>query len=99
MYEEKHMKSLIPGTAVRVVLAVFLAAFSYALSPCGQAQSGPKESRPPAPRAFNTPQEAADALINAEASYDVPTLFEIFGAEGRDFKSSPDPVRNTSIAA
>ena len=97
--EEEYMKSLIPGTAVRVMLAVFFATFLSALSPCGQAQSGAKESRPPVPRAFNTPQQAAEALINAAASYDVPTLLEIFGPDGKDFISSSDPVRDKSIAA
>src|SRR3977135_2308632 len=92
------MKSLIHGNAGRVSLAVFFSAFLCALSPCGQAQSGAKESRPPVPRAFNTPQQAAEALINAAASYDVPTLLEIFGPDGKDFISSSDPVRDKSIA-
>jgi hypothetical protein len=99
MYEEKHMKSLVPGTAVRVVLAAFFAALSCALAPFGQAQSGPQESRPLAPRAFNTPQQAAEALINAAASYDVPTLLEILGPDAKDFISSSDPVHDKSIAA
>ena len=93
------MKSLIPGTAVRVVLAVCFAASSFAVSPFGQAQSGPKESRPLAPRAFNTPQQAAEVLIKAAASYDVPTLLEMFGPDGKDFISSSDPVHDKSIAA
>ena len=97
--EEEYMKSLIPRTAVRVMLAVFLAGFSCTFSPRGQAQSGPKESQPFAPRAFNTPQQAAEALINAAETYDVSALLEIFGPDGKDFISSSDPVHDKSIAA
>jgi len=97
--EEEYMQSLIYGNAVRVILAVFFSAFSCALMPFGQARSGAKESGPPAPRAFDTPQQAAEALITAAASYDVPTLLEIFGPDGKDFISSSDPVHDKSIAA
>src|ERR1700751_1327466 len=93
------MKSLIPGTAVCVILAILCLALSCALTPCGQAQSGPKDSRSPAPRAFNTPQQAAEALINAAENYDVPTLLAIFGPDGKDFIASSDPVHDKSIAA
>jgi len=93
------MKSLIPGAALRVMLTVFFTALSFALPPSGEPQSGPKESRPVAPRAFNTPQQAADALINAAGSYDVSTLLEILGPGSKDFISSSDPVHDKSLAA
>ena len=97
--KEEYMKSLFAKTAGPVVLGVFFVAFSCAFSLCAQAQSGPKESRPLAPRAFNTPQQAAEALINAAETYDVPSLLEIFGPDGKDFISSSDPVHDKSIAA
>jgi hypothetical protein len=96
--EEGYVNSLIPRTAARIVLAVLFVAFSF-FSPCGQAQSGPKESRPLAPQAFNTPQQAAEALINAAETYNVSTLLEIFGPDGKDFISSSDPVHDKNIAA
>lgn len=33
---------------------------------------------------FNTPEQAADALVNAAETFDVPALTEIFGAAGDD---------------
>jgi hypothetical protein len=49
--------------------------------------------------AFDTPQQAAEALTRAAESYDVPTLLAIFGPDGKDFVSSSDPVHDKSIAA
>jgi hypothetical protein len=49
-------------------------------------------------KTFPTPQEAADALITSTANYDVDTLLQIFGPDGKDFVSSADPVRDKSYA-
>jgi hypothetical protein len=61
-----------------------------------QAQKAPAQA---SPRAFDNPQQAAEALIRATETYDVPALIEIFGPNGKDFISSADPVRDKSIAA
>ena len=52
------------------------------------------------PKAFDTPQQAAEALIKAAGDYDVPELMAIFGPDGEDFIESADPVRdkNNGIA-
>ena len=50
-------------------------------------------------RTFATAKEAADALIKASESYDVPALTAIFGPEGEDLVSSADPVRDKNNAA
>ena len=58
-------------------------------------------SAPPAKeqaKGFTTPQLAADALIKAAETYDVPALLEIFGPEGKDLVASADPVRDKSRA-
>jgi DUF2950 family protein len=52
-----------------------------------------------AQKAFNTPQQAAEALIQAVGGYDVSALLEIFGPDGKDFVASADPVHDKSIAA
>ena len=93
------MNTRIPGTALRFTLAILCTLLFCILSPFDQSQSGAQESRPPGPRAFSTPEQAAEALINAAESYDVATLLEIFGPDGKDFISSSDPVRDKSIAA
>jgi hypothetical protein len=99
MNKDECMKSGIPGTGVRFMLAIFVTAVSCFLAPFGHTRSGPKESGPPGPRAFTTPQQAAEALISAAETYDVATLLAIFGPEGKDFISSSDPVQDKSIAA
>lgn len=47
-----------------------------------------------AARRFDTPQQAADAVIAAAADYDVSALMAIFGPDGRDFVSSGDQVQD-----
>ena len=51
------------------------------------------------PKAFATPQQAAEELIKAAADYNVPELMAIFGPDGEDFVSSADPVRDKNNAA
>jgi hypothetical protein len=63
-------------------IAVFLCAL-----PLGAADAA-------AQRTFHTPQQAADALVEAAAAEDVPALLAIFGPEGKDFVNSGDPVED-----
>ena len=51
-------------------------------------------------KAFNTPEEAAEALILAAEGFDVPALKEILGPDGVDLVVTEDPVqgRNQSAA-
>jgi hypothetical protein len=51
------------------------------------------------PKAFATPQEAADELIKAASAYDVPQLLAIFGPDGKDIVSTADPVQDKNNAA
>jgi Protein of unknown function (DUF2950) len=55
-------------------------------------------SAAPAPRTFSTPQEAADALIDAAEKFDVPALEEIFGPGGKDIIHTGEPARDQEIA-
>jgi Protein of unknown function (DUF2950) len=47
---------------------------------------------------FNTPKEAADSLIQAAESYDVPALEKILGPGSADLVSSQDPVADKNKA-
>src|SRR5437868_4377201 len=47
---------------------------------------------------FNTPKEAADSLVQAAESFDVPALKEILGPESADVVSSEDPVQDKNKA-
>jgi hypothetical protein len=47
---------------------------------------------------FNTPKEAADSLVQAAETFDVPTLTEILGPESKDVLTSADPVEDKNRA-
>jgi Protein of unknown function (DUF2950) len=50
----------------------------------------------PSGKAFATPQEAAQALIDAAETYNVPELLDILGPDARDLVASEDSVGNKS---
>jgi DUF2950 family protein len=99
--EEEYMRSQLRSAAVRSLSIVWVAISICAFVPFSHAQSTPERSVPsPVPsRAFSTPQQAAEALIRAAGTYDVPALLEIFGPDGKDFVASADPIHDKSIAA
>jgi hypothetical protein len=71
---------------MKTLLMTLIAAF-FALS-CAT----PNPSAPSAPtaKAFDTPNDAAKALIEAAAAYDVPTLLGILGPDAKDLVASED---------
>ena len=95
------MRSQPSNVIAWITLVVLAAILACALMMPLNAQTQPAHRGPhqPSPRAFDTPQQAAEALIQATESYDVPTLLEIFGPDGKDFISSADPVQDKNIAA
>lgn len=94
------MKSRLFRSGVMTAAFVLLL-LAFALPSMLVAQTQPT---PPAatlgPKAFDTPQLAAEAVIKAAADYDVPQLMAIFGPDGEDFVSGGDPVqgKNKAIA-
>src|SRR5262245_59165075 len=51
-----------------------------------------------AARTFPTPQAAADALITAAETFDVPALEQILGPGGKEVIHSGEPARDREIA-
>src|SRR5215472_9149469 len=49
-------------------------------------------------KAFGTPKEAADALVQAAADYNVSALVEILGKDGEDLVKSEDTVQDKNRA-
>jgi hypothetical protein len=99
MTEENTMKS---KSSIRVenkiVLAVLMAAlFCLPAILSGATQRSSEPATAPQ-KGFAKPKEAADALIKAAESFDVPALLEILGADGKDLVSSPDPVQDKNNA-
>jgi hypothetical protein len=97
------MKTSLLSTAIRNILGAVL---TSALS-CGAVVSLRAQAQQPtnsaatasAPqKTFATPQQAAEALIASTNKYDVGSLLQIFGPDGKDFVSSTDPVRDKQYA-
>ena len=78
--------------SLAAALAILTSAAAVALSPTGTAKA-------PGPLAFDSPQQAADALVKAAQAGDVPALLQIFGPDGKDVVSSGDPVRDKNDIA
>jgi hypothetical protein len=51
------------------------------------------------PRAFDTPQQAADAVVGPAERGDIPALLAIFGADTKDIFDSGDPVKDKNDLA
>lgn len=80
---------------VAVALSTFLViAFSLALTARAHSQAASQTGG----QGFATPKEAANALIQAAASYDVPALLKILGQDGEDLVESADTVADKNRA-
>jgi len=75
-----------------VMTTAFLLLLLASAQPTMLAAQAPKDTAS-GPKAFDTPQLAAEAIIKAAADYDVPQLMAIFGPDGEDFVSGGDPVQ------
>ncbi len=75
---------------------LFLAASAGAqtTNPGSNSQSSPVRS----PEVFATPQQAADALLEAAGNFDVPRLEEIFGSEGEDIVLTGETGRDKEVS-
>jgi hypothetical protein len=87
-----------------ILFAVIAAVLFCLLGIPSQARPGPKQSSvapsSPGPKLFGTPKEAVEALTQAAADFNVPTLLEILGPDGKDLVASEDRVedRNRAVA-
>lgn len=87
-----------PKHAAAKFLTALLAIASFCAP--GVASQAASQAAQPAQEAFNTPEEAAQAVIRAAGDYDVPALLKILGPDARDLVSSQDTIgdKNRSIA-
>ena len=99
MTEGKIMKSKssihIENKLVLAVLMAALFCLPTILSGATQQSSDPAAV---AQKGFAKPKEAAEALIKAAESYDLPALLEILGPDGKDLVSTEDPVLDRNNA-
>lgn len=88
---------------LKTLRALLLVALGCTVVMFSQAQQSEKQATTPSQptqKAFATPKEAVEALIQATENFDVPALKEILGPDGEDLVSSEDPVqdKNNAIA-
>jgi hypothetical protein len=95
--------NLSTSTVALVLIAVCcvapLLATAQAQPEAKPASAAPAKTGAPAgARAFNTPEEAVDAVVKASADFDVNELLSIFGPEGKDVVASSDTVQDKKHA-
>jgi len=95
---KSHLSTFNTRRILLGLLVIVLSCSSAVWAQTKAQQLLPNSAAPSKQQSFATPQLAADALIKAAESYDVPTLLAIFGPEGKDFVASADPVRDRNIA-
>lgn len=83
------------GLGIGAALAVVLSPGSVA----GQAAKAPTAASATKQKAFDTPEQAASALILAAEQYDVTALKEILGPSGLDLVVTEDPVQDRNQMA
>lgn len=78
-----------------IVCALLFAPALSASEPAAKKAAAPAAAKQ---RTFDTPKEAADALIAAAAVNDVPALKAILGPDGADLVATDDPVQDKNRA-
>jgi hypothetical protein len=103
MFKEKQMAKrilLIAGCASSFYIAVVLfPSMAKAMHLSLQTNQGKEPTAQVSQKSFATPKEAADALVQAAASDDVPALKEILGPGSEELVASEDSVQDKNRAA
>ncbi len=87
--------------AAALLVTAFLVPASLAASKKKEAaakQTGAQGTPQPGQKEFDTPKQAADALIQVAETFDVASAKEILGPDGEDIISSEDPVMDKNRA-
>jgi len=98
MRTRKVEVSCLLGLSV-LIMGCVLCLFSIATSAQTQsASSQPHATAPASAKAFDTPQQAADALVQAAGDFNVPELMAILGPGSEDIVASKDTVQDKNRA-
>ena len=97
MEPKSHIMTLpklfvIAGAIVSCTLPVFI-------SQGAEQKTDTAAASQPAQKQFDTPKQAADALIQVAANFDVAAAKEILGPDSEEIVSSEDPVQDKNRAA
>src|SRR5213083_712178 len=101
---ETKMKSTlrIMTSSKFTLIASAIASFwllGFGLHAATPSKSDAASAAQPAQKQFDTPQQAADALIQVAANFDVAAAKEILGPDSGDIVASEDPVQDKNRAA
>src|SRR5947208_952316 len=101
---ETKMKSTlrIMTSSKFTLIASAIASFwllGFGLHAATPSKSDAASAAQPAQTQFDTPQQAADALIQVAANFDVAAAKEILGPDSEDIVASEDPVQDKNRAA
>ncbi len=97
MLKERPMRSRTPNVFSWRVLTVLAGSVICSLAAvCLYAAPQPKQS---GQKGFASPEEAAQALIQAAEGYDLPALLGILGPGSKDLVATDDPVADKNRAA
>ena len=104
MNKEKYMKyknlyplSIKNLSALLVIAACFVLATAFPAA--SQTKAATSVATQPPQKTFDTPQQAADAMILAVKNDDVTALLAIFGPAGKDFVASGDDIQDKNSRA
>jgi Protein of unknown function (DUF2950) len=92
------MNSLVRNAFAGLSLTAVSCAFALLCSLNSLAQQKPSETSSQSQKTFATPNEAANAFVQATGNFDVSALDQILGPSGEDLIASEDPVRDKNIA-
>jgi DUF2950 family protein len=81
--------------AAAIFLSCFVLLTSHVATPTTQAAAAESQ---PTQKTFNSPKQAADALIKAAGTFDVAALKDILGPDSTDLITSQDPVMDKNRA-
>src|SRR5215208_6701126 len=85
-------------TLIASAIAVFCS-LGFGLHAATPSKSDAASAPQPTQKQFDTPQQAADALIQVAASFDIAAAKEILGPDSGDIVASEDPVQDKNRAA
>jgi Protein of unknown function (DUF2950) len=93
-------KMIVLATASLITSFLIMTSFAASQKKEGSVKQGDAQGTPqPGQKQFDTPKQAADALIQVASNFDVTAAKEILGADGDDIVSSGDPVQDKNRAA
>jgi len=94
----KSKLSIMSSTKFLVLAFAIVVAADAVVQAATESKRTATAAAPTSQKQFNTPKEAADALIAAASSFDTAQLKEILGPDATDLVSSEDPVADKNKA-